>query len=165
MAERWALNASPLIVLARVGLEHLPLSLADQVVVPRQVAEEIQAGPAPDPARKALEAGKFTVVDVPPPPPELLAWDLGNGETAVLSWTIAQEGWTAILDDAEARKCARVFAVPIKGTLAVVLLAKQRGIIPSAAKTVQALISAGFHLNDQLIRDTLLRTVGEAWPP
>jgi hypothetical protein len=46
MAERWALNASPLIVLARVGLEHLPLSLADQVVVPRQVAEEIQAGPA-----------------------------------------------------------------------------------------------------------------------
>jgi predicted nucleic acid-binding protein len=104
-------------------------------------------------------------VDVPPPPSELLAWDLGHGETAVLSWTIAQEGWTAILGDAEARKCARVFAVPIKGTLAVVLLAKQRGVIPSAAKAVQALISVGFRLDEQLIRDTLLRTVGEAWPP
>jgi predicted nucleic acid-binding protein len=165
MAERWALNASPLIVLARVGLEHLPLSLADQVVVPRPVAEEIQAGPAQDPARLALEADRFTIVDVPPPPPELLAWDLGYGETAVLSWTIAQQGWTAILDDAEARKCARVFDVPLKGTLAVVLLAKQRGIIPSAAKTIQALLNVGFHLDHRLIRDTLLHTVGEAWPP
>jgi predicted nucleic acid-binding protein len=49
--------------------------------------------------------------------------------------------------------------------LAVVLLAKQRGVIPSAAKAVQALISVGFRLDEQLIRDTLLRTVGEAWPP
>jgi predicted nucleic acid-binding protein len=165
MAERWALNASPLIVLARVGLEHLPLSLADQVVVPRPVAEEIQAGPAQDPARQTLEAGRFTIVDVPPSPSELLAWDLGRGETAVLSWTIAQKGWTAILDDAEARKCARVFAVPIKGTLAVVLLAKQQEVIPSAAQAIQAMINVGFHLDDRLIRDTLLHTVGEAWPP
>ena len=165
MAERWALNASSLIVLARVGLEHLPHSLADQVVVPRPVAEEIQVGPSQDPARQALEAGRFTIVDVPSPPPELLAWDLGYGETAVLSWAIAQQGWTVILDDAKARKCARVFDVPIKGTLAVVLLAKQRGIIPSAAKTIQALLNVGFRLDDRLIRDTLLHTVGEAWPP
>ena len=85
MTENWVLNASPLIVLARIGYEDLLPSLAAQVVVPRSVAEEIQAGPDQDPARKALAAGRFTVVDTPPPPPEQLAWDLGRGETAVLS--------------------------------------------------------------------------------
>jgi predicted nucleic acid-binding protein len=164
VTERWVLNASPLIVLARVGLEDLPLSLAAQVVVPRPVAQEIQAGPAQDPARQALAAGRFTVVDTPTPPSELLAWDLGSGETAVLSWAIAQKEWTAILDDAEARKCAQAFSIPIKGTLALVLLAKQRGLIPSAAQVIQALITIGFRLDDRLIQDALARTVGETWP-
>jgi hypothetical protein len=58
VAEHWVLNASPLIVLARVGLEGLPLSLAEQVVVPRQVVEEIQAGPTLDPARRAFAADR-----------------------------------------------------------------------------------------------------------
>ena len=165
MVEQWALNASPLIVLARIGLEDLPLSLTAQVVVPRPVAEEIQAGPAQDPARQALTAGRFTIVDPPSPPPELLAWDLGHGETAVLSWAIAEKGRTAILDDAEARKCARAFSIPVKGTLALVLLAKQRGIIPSAAEVIQALVNTGFRLDEQLIRKTLSQTVGETWPP
>ena len=165
MTERWVLNASPLIVLARVGLESLPLSLAAQVTVPRPVAEEIQAGPSLDPARQALAAGRFTIVDSPPPPAELLAWDLGYGETAVLSWTIANPGWTAVLDDGEARKCARAFSIPIKGTLALVLMAKQRGFISSAGEVIQALLNIGFRLDEGLIRDSLARTTNENWPP
>lgn len=45
MAERWVVNASPLIVLARIGRDDLFFMLADQVVMPRVVAQEIQAGP------------------------------------------------------------------------------------------------------------------------
>ncbi len=63
MPERWVLNASPLIVLARIGLEELFLALTDQVVVPRAVAVEIQAGPVTDRARQALDTGRFTIVD------------------------------------------------------------------------------------------------------
>lgn len=165
MVERWVLNASPLIVLARVGLEHLPLSLSGQVILPRAVANEIEAGPANDLARQALAARRFRIVDAPPPQSELLAWDLGHGETAVLSWAIANAGWTAILDDAEARKCARAYSVPVKGTLGLVLLARQRDLIPSAAKVVQLLLANGFRLDEELIREVLTRTVGETWPP
>jgi predicted nucleic acid-binding protein len=85
MTDHWVLNASPIIVLAKIGLESLLLSQADQVVVPRLVAKEIQVGPTEDPARLALANGLFSVVDTPPPSSELLAWDLGGGETAVLS--------------------------------------------------------------------------------
>ena len=83
MAENWILNASPLIALARIDRENLILEQADQVVVPEPVAAEIQAGPAHDKARQILAASYFTIVDTPSPPPELLSWDLGSGETAV----------------------------------------------------------------------------------
>ena len=56
MSERWILNASPLIVLARIDHTDLLLALADELVVPRAVAAEIEAGPAGDRAR---QAGRF----------------------------------------------------------------------------------------------------------
>ena len=165
MAENWILNASPLIVLARIGRENLILEQADQVVVPEPVAAEIQAGPAHDQARQILAASYFTIVDTPSPPPELLSWDLGSGETAVLSLAVAEPNWTAILDDAAARKCARTFSVSVKGTLAIVLSAKQRGLIPSASQVVQALVDVGFRIDDRIIKEALAQTVGEQWPP
>jgi len=57
MPERWVLNASPIIVLARVEQEHLFGALTDEIVVPRAVAGEIEAGPVNDPARRAITDG------------------------------------------------------------------------------------------------------------
>jgi predicted nucleic acid-binding protein len=162
VTERWVLNTSPLIVLARVGQEHLFRELADDVVVPRAVVEEIEAGPADDRARKAIAGGRFAVVDAVPAP-EILAWDLGAGETAVLSYALGEPGWTVILDDAAARKCARSFDLRLKGTLAVIILAKQRGLISSAADVLQSLLRIGFRLDEHIIREALSRTVGERW--
>jgi hypothetical protein len=81
VAELGVLNASPLIVLAHIGQEHLFQALADEIVIPRAAAEEIEAGPAGDPARQAIGGGQFLVVDAVPSP-EILAWVLGMGETA-----------------------------------------------------------------------------------
>ena len=165
MSERWILNASPLIVLARIDHTDLLLALADELVVPRAVAAEIKAGPAGDRARQAIEAGKFVIVDTPLPPAEVVAWDLGVGETAVLSLALAEDGWTVILDDAMARKCARSFSRRVKGTLGIVLLAQKRGLIPSATEVIRLLRATGFRLDDQIIREALARTTGEHWIP
>jgi len=97
------------------------------------------------------------------PLPQVLAWDLGQGETAVLSLALSEPGWTAILDDRAARKCANSLAIPVKGTLAVVILAKQRGLIPSAAEVLRALQAAGLRLDTQVIRSALERGAGETW--
>ncbi len=162
MTEQWVLNASPLIVLARVGQEHLFHTLADEVVVPRAVAIEIEAGPADDPARQVIAGGRLTIVEAMPVP-EILAWDLGAGEAAVLSYALRKPGWTVILDDAAARKCARSLGLRLKGTLAVVILAKQRGLIPSATDILRSLLNIGFRLDEKVIREALSRTVGEKW--
>ena len=81
------LNASPLIVLGKVGLLHLLPSLAEVVVIPEGVSKEILAGRPGDPAREWLKGpNKAFVREVGPSEPEVLKWDLGLGETEVLSF-------------------------------------------------------------------------------
>ena len=89
MAEHWVLNASPLIVLCRVGQEELFFALADELAVPRAVAIEVEAGPSDDAARHFLTIGRLPIVDTPSPPAEIVAWDLGSGETAVMAYALA----------------------------------------------------------------------------
>lgn len=164
MTERWIINASPLIVLAKVKQTTLLSDLTDEAVIPRIVVDEIMAGPDDDPARIWLARQKqLAIVDVPDIPAELSAWDLGAGETAVMAYALAQPGWTAILDDNAARKCARSFGIAVKGTLAVIILAKQKNLIPSAAEIIRQLQSHNYHIQDSVVREALARTVGEQW--
>ncbi len=63
--------------------------------------------------------------------PMMANWDLGLGESHVLSWVIHHPGYEAIIDDLAARKAAKILQVPVRGTLAVIVLAKQMGYISS----------------------------------
>ena len=163
MAKRWVINASPLIVLAKIGQVALLSTLADEIVIPDAVVREINAGPSNDPARNWLAEPKLPVVNVSHLPAELLAWDLGAGETAVLAHALANPGWTAVLDDNAARNCAHSFGVPVKGTLAVVILAKQQGLIPSAADLIRQMQQHEYRIHDAIVREALAQTVGEQW--
>jgi predicted nucleic acid-binding protein len=163
MPERWVVNASPLIILGKIGQLDLLTRLSQKIVVPAAVVSEIIAGPEGDAARLAVQAEMFLKVNTPNILPELAAWDLGAGETSVLAYALAHPGWTVILDDGAARKCAKTFGIPMKGTLAVVILAKKHGLIPSAAKLLRAVQEAGLRLDDELIRVVLKQTVDEDW--
>ena len=161
--ERWVVNASPLIVLCQVQHQHVLLNLADELVVPQPVAHEIAAGPPDDPARRFLAEDGLPLASPPPIPYQLAAWDLGHGETAVLAYAMAHPGWTAILDDRAARRCAAAFAVPVKGTLGIILLARRRGLIPSASDVLRQLRQVGLRLDARVIAPALWETVGEVW--
>lgn len=110
MSNRWVVNASPLILLAKIGRIDLLSNLTESFVIPAGVVREINDGPVDDPARQWLAgAGSPSIVQDPQPLAQsLVAWDLGAGETAVLTWAIQHPGFEAILDDRAARKCAIV---------------------------------------------------------
>jgi predicted nucleic acid-binding protein len=163
MSDLWTLNASPLIVFGKIGQLDLLTKLPDEIVVPEAVAIEIKAGPDNDAARLAVESGMFRLVQVPDPTPELAAWDLGAGEAAVLSYVLHSPGWIAILDDGAARKCANAFGIGVKGSLAIVVLAKKRGLIPHATQLLHTMQEVGLRLDDRTIRKVLKDTVGEDW--
>lgn len=159
MAEPAVVNASPLVVLARAGRLDLLRLLGERVIVPEAVAAEVKAHS--DEAARALDDESwFEVVPSCAIPESVTGWDLGGGESAVLAWAVAHPGTVAVIDDYAARKCADVLGVPIKGTLGLALLAKQRGWITEARPLVDELCNAGLYLSASVLRDAL-SLVGE----
>ena len=154
MMDLWVANASPIICLAKSGLLDLLIQLPDELSIPHDVAAEIEAGPTNDPARTILQSSAVSLVEVNPAR-EILAWDLGKGETSVLTYALVNPGWTALIDDRAARKCAISFSIPVKGTLAILLIAKKRGLIDSAEDAIDRLITSGLRIGDELVRDFL----------
>jgi len=73
------------------------------------------------------------IVETPPVPASVQAWNLGAGESAVLSYALAHPGVQAIIDDLAGRRCAVVHHVEVRGCVGLVLVAKQRGLVPAGA--------------------------------
>jgi predicted nucleic acid-binding protein len=163
--ETWIVNASPVIALARIGHLDLLSQLADEVLIPDAVVSEVLAGAPSDPARKVMESGWGGRTSPREMPAAVLEWSLGAGESAVLALALERPGCRAVLDDSEARSCARVLEVPLIGTLGVVLRAKRTGLISSASRVLESLQSIGFRLDPEILRSSLERATGERWPP
>lgn len=153
-------NASPLIVLAKIGRLSLLEGLGTEVIVPEPVALEVIAADPHDPARVSLEGGFGSRVPIIAIPAAVIEWSLGAGESSVIAVCLARPGSTAVLDDAEGRACARTLGVPLIGTLGIVARARVRGLIPSAAAVFRDLRGAGLFLDDALV-DVILRGLGE----
>lgn len=161
MAERPAVNASPLIFLSRAGLLDLLQLISTEVVVPEPVAAEIVRRGPDDPAARALANTAWLVVaQAPPVPPEIQAWGLGQGESSVLAWAQAYPGTEVVTDDLAARRCAAALNIPMRGTLGLVLVAKRRGRIPAARAVLLQLRQGGMYLSDEVM-NRALALVGE----
>ena len=162
MSDVWVINASPIIVLAKADRLHLLNDLCRELLVPEAVVAEVLAGPPSDPARQILQRGWALTVAPQSIATGLLEWGLGTGETAVLAVALERRPATAVLDDAAARTCAKALGIAVVGTLGVVLRAKKKAIISSAADVLKALCAAGLHLDADVARSAL-EGIGETW--
>lgn len=161
MADAAVVNASPLIFLSKAGLIDLLRVVSPQVMVPESVAIEIGRRGSDDVTAKAMADTPWLIsVPVTTIPPLIQSWDLGAGESAVLAYALQNPGMVAIIDDGSGRRCAEVLGVPLCGTLGLVLLAKQRAVIPSARPVVATLKQHGMFLSERTI-DQALTLVGE----
>ena len=161
VAELAVVNASPLIFLSRAGRIDLLQLISSEVIVPEAVASEIEVRGKSDPTAQALSMTSWLVVtQTPSIPAQIQAWGLGPGESSVIAWAHAHRGSEAIIDDLAARRCAAVFNIPVRGTLGLVLTAKQRGHISSARELLNQLRQAGMYLSDRVLNEAL-RRVGE----
>ena len=130
-------------------------------MVPEPVITEIHGHGADDPTVKAIaQVGWLVTVAAPKVPREIADWELGPGETAVLALAHADRGARAVIDDRDARRCARSLAIPLIGTLGLVILAKQEGRVAAARPIVEMLRGTGMHLTDLVVNEALAR-VGE----
>ena len=84
--------------------------------------------------------------------PRVAAWGLGAGETAVLSHALANPPLRAMIDDMDARRCAKTLNIPMLGTGGLLVLAKRRGLLPSVGEGIARLRDAGLWLSDDIVR-------------
>ena len=141
-------NASPIIILAKAGLLDRLLPLGDEVWIPEAVASEVAATRDPDDAASNWITGKSSLIHPTTLiSPFLMAWDLGAGESAVISLAAESSNAIAVLDDLAARRCAQAMGLSIVGTLGLILMAKRAGIIPSANRGLDAVVAAGLFIS------------------
>lgn len=96
---------------------------------------------------------------VPDIPAAILESRLGAGESATLALAHAHH-LEAIIDDLAGRKCAASLGIPVRGTLGIVLAAKQCGLIPKARPVIEDMMRAGLYLSRRVLEQAL-RRVGE----
>jgi predicted nucleic acid-binding protein len=158
---RWVVNASPLILLGKTQHLDLLAALAGVVVVPQAVASEV--GAKPDGAAILAELTgnpAYRISASEPAPTELLAWNLGAGETQVVTQALLHGADRVVLDDLEARRCAKAMGLRVIGTLGVVGRGKSAGQIAAAAPVIEHLRRTGLYVSDALVQH-ILEQVGE----
>lgn len=154
--EKIVVNASPLITLAKTGHAALLPALFQTVFLPESVAFEIrQADDAASRLIVSADGIENVVVGVNP---EIDNWNLGDGESSVLSYALAHKNVRASLDDRAARRCAEALSIRTIGTVGILVLAKRRGLIDSARIAINAVRDAGLYVSDELM-DLVIREV------
>jgi uncharacterized protein len=87
--------------------------------------------------------------------------DLGAGEREVLALGTETLDSLVILDDALARRYARLLNLTLTGTLGVLLKAKETGLLPAVAPVLDRLQQVQFRMDPET-RQAVLRLAGEA---
>lgn len=144
------INASPLIVLFKSELAELLPQLFDTIIVPQSVYDEVTSAKTDVAAAQLPNADWLQRIEVTVDP-TIAAWDLGAGESAVLSYALANPGYRAMLDDAAARRCARSFKISTLGTGGALVFAKKRGLLESVDAPLQAIQDAGLWLSSDVV--------------
>lgn len=158
---RVVVNASPLICLSKSGLIELLPALFTEIVVPEAVCREINAKGKFDSTARSLLSYDWlrevpnVVIDL-----AVASWDLGSGESAVLSFAVHNPDYRAVIDDLEARRCAMTLGCRYTGTVGILVLAKRKGIVVSVREGIEKLRAVGLWLSDSFVED-VCRKAGE----
>ncbi len=91
---------------------------------------------------------------------QIAAWRLGAGEAAVLAQAVCNPDSLAVLDDREGRRCADQVGVRRIGTLGVIVLAKQTGILALAGPVIDTVMAHGLFVSEPVL-DMAFALTGE----
>lgn len=156
MSRKWVINASPTIALAKISQIGLLSELCSEIAIPLGVVQEIDRGPENDPAKIWIrDRGYRWIRELSEIDPAIADWNLGLGESEVMSWAYHNPGFEAILDDQAAKNAARALGIPVRGTVGVILLAKQEGRISQAKPLLEQLVEIGLRVSPAVLEGAL----------
>lgn len=150
MKGKIVINASPIILLHKADLEYLLPALFSSIIVPNKVMDEIAVHEEDEVAQRIRSAPVFTICGVSLEP-LVQAWDLGKGETDVISFAYRNPEHIPVLDDSAAKACCISLGLRTLGTGAILILAKQKGLLISVRETLEVLRNRGMWISDPVL--------------
>jgi uncharacterized protein len=152
-------DTSSLVALAAAESLGLLDQLFDDVRIPTAVETELLVPGKPHAAvlREFLR-GKVVSIDLTRY--VIAAPGLGLGELEAMALYKAISADQLLVDDERARKVARLNFIQVVGSVGVLLLSKEAGLISSVKPRIDAMHAAGIHMSTRFVRDAL-RLAGE----
>lgn len=149
------LNNTPLVALWAIGRLDLLRDLFREVLIPRAVEDEFLAVETVARQYALREAPWVRSVPLAEPRRALVYVGLDQGEAEVLSLAEEREARLVVIDERRARRFAERLGIPLTGSLGILLLAKEAGLIESVSVWLSKLQEEGLFLAPSLIRKTL----------
>ncbi len=146
-------NASPLIAFERLQLLPLLPQIFGALHMPLAVQREV-FGARPCPAWISVQPLSHPISR------QILAARLGAGESEAIALALETPPDYVLLDDLAARRLAQSFNLNVLGTVGLLLLAQQRGLLPALRPALDALLAADFRISTALYTFAL-RQAGE----
>ena len=144
MSERIVADSTCLIALERIGqIEILP-ALFESVLIPPAVAQEFGISL---PWLKVERLSDHVLVAV-------LKMMIDDGEAEAIALSQEQK-CRIILDDRQARRVGQDMGLRVIGTVGILILAKQRGILSTIKPVLQNLDDTGFYISAALKAEAL----------
>jgi predicted nucleic acid-binding protein len=155
-------DASPLIGLAVADAFDVLRDLFKVVSITESVKKEVAARKTlPGAAEVTRGIAEGWIKRLRDPRGEPLLPTLAPGETATLNVARGlRAGCLVLLDDAAARAEARALGIAVTGTAGVLLVARQRNLIPAVRPRLEKLFTAGFRMSPGVI-GAVLEEAGE----
>lgn len=154
-------NTSPLQYLYQSDELELLVELFGRVQVPEAVVMELNEGlrrnvHLPDPTALPW----LTIRSVRDRTLMPLVTNMGDGEMEVLALGLETPDALLIVDDKRARRHALALGLKFSGTLGIMLLAKERGVLEAVKPVMDRLEALGFRLGPET-RQSVLELAGE----
>lgn len=148
-------DAGPLIAFARLHQIQLLPQIFGRVLVTDIVFGEC-AGRADFPESQLIHeaAAKKQLELCTAPDFSAYAQKIDAGEASAIAVAI-EYGCGVLMDDKAGRAMAKNAAVPVIGTMGVLVLAKRKGLVPLVKPLLASLVASGYFLSDEIISAAL----------
>lgn len=146
-------DTSPLRYLSVTRCADLLATIFGEVWAPRAVLNEMSASSAPESVRALVENPPLWLRTQEPSEQTLatVSRDLDPGERAALALALDLDADLLLIDEAAGRREAESLGIRITGTVGVLRLAAERGLI-NVPLIVEELRRSGFYIHDSVIK-------------
>lgn len=153
-------NSTPLVAFWSIGRLDILRDLFGEIAIPPAVQDEFLSAEKETRLKTLRDETWIQVVALQNPNRAAVYAGLDEGEAQVLVLAEEQEASLVLIDERKARRYAERLKLPLSGTLGVLLLAKEEGVISAISPLLKAMQEVGLYLHGDLVK-RVLKLAGE----